>query len=643
MLFYRKEIDGLRALSVISVIFYHAGFDFFEGGFIGVDVFFVISGYLITSLILKETEKNEFRLRDFYERRARRILPALFFIIFVSIPFAWILMPASQMKDFSESVGAVSIFLANILFMNQSGYFDTSADEKPLLHTWSLSVEEQFYLVFPIVFITFWRFGKDKVLFFISFLTLSSLLLSEWGSGYKADANFYFSPSRAWEILFGSISAFFAYYHSLKENNFIASIGVSLIVLSIFIFDKSTPFPSLFTLAPVIGATLIILFGSGNTLVARLLSGKRIVLIGLISYSAYLWHQPIFAFSRIYLQKNPNFFQYILLIICTFIFAYITWKFIEKPFRSKKLISRKRILFLTTSLTIFFLSFSYFGHIKNGFDANNLDYEADIKEKIEFKKPIYVIGDSHARHLIAGLEHFNSESIYNLTGSGCIPFRNIDRYDSRSKPKRCVEKINSNLDFLSKIKKESIVVISSMGPVYLDGTSFKGKGMGRVRGLKVESVVDKNLKDHYQIYEKGMRETLTELQKNQNLLLVFAIDIPELGISNGCNPENKELQLFNFTIEDLVVSKKPENCSSFRYEYDHRNKKYRSLIQNVLKDFPKVKLFDPVNYFCNKDICLGYVQGYGYLYRDFDHLSENGSLFYAERFLKEVKKSLKSE
>ena len=201
LLKYRPEIDGLRALAVAPVILFHAGFEIFRGGFVGVDVFFVISGYLITTIIIEDIENKRFSIIKFYERRARRILPALFFVMLVCIPFAWIWMYSSQMKDFSQSLVAVSLFTSNILFLRESGYFDEAAEIKPLLHTWSLSVEEQYYVIFPVFLVLAWHFGKKRVFWMIVVLAALSLLLSEWNWRNKTSANFYLATTRAWELL----------------------------------------------------------------------------------------------------------------------------------------------------------------------------------------------------------------------------------------------------------------------------------------------------------------------------------------------------------------------------------------------------------------------------------------------------------
>ena len=204
----RPEIDGLRAVAVVPVILFHAGVTQFSGGFVGVDIFFVVSGYLITSILIEDIETGRFSISHFYERRARRILPALSFVVLVCLPFAWFLLLPDQLHDFSKSLIAVNLFLSNFYFWSESGYFDTSAEETPLLHTWSLAFEEQYYLLFPVLLLVFWRLGRQKVFWLIAALALSSLILSEWGWRKHPDANFYLLPSRAWELLSGSMAAF---------------------------------------------------------------------------------------------------------------------------------------------------------------------------------------------------------------------------------------------------------------------------------------------------------------------------------------------------------------------------------------------------------------------------------------------------
>lgn len=310
MLKYRSEIDGLRALAVLSVIFFHAGFTIFSGGYVGVDIFFVISGYLITSIILKEKEKQNFSLLGFYERRARRILPALFTVLLATTISAYILMPADLLKSYMQSLVSVVTFLSNIFFSVTNDYFATVADEKPLLHTWTLAIEEQYYIVFPILISSFWFLGKKRLFQAIALLALLSLLLSHILSQSSfVQHNFYFLLSRVWELLAGSLLAFVGTRVtrvSDRTKELFSVIGLLFIFYAVFFFDSNTPFPSLYTLVPVFGAMLVISFCDKHTVAARVLSTRSLAFIGLISYSLYLWHQPIYAFLRLKTLGEPT-------------------------------------------------------------------------------------------------------------------------------------------------------------------------------------------------------------------------------------------------------------------------------------------------------------------------------------------------
>lgn len=343
---YRAEIDGLRAIALIPVVLFHAGFEWFSGGYVGVDVFFVISGYLITSIILQEKETGNFSFANFYERRARRILPALFFIMLVCIPFAWFLLLPHELIDFGKSLMATSLFSSNILFWLESDYFAADAELIPLIHTWSLAIEEQFYLFFPLIMIFFWALGKRRLFWTLSIIAIVSFALSEWGWRHFPEANFYLLPSRAWELMIGALIAFYLFQNEQPKGaigELSSILGLSLILLAVFFLDKTHPFPSLYALLPGIGTALVILFTHRETLVYRLLSWKVLIFIGLISYSAYLWHQPLFVFTRLNLIEEPEPWLMGLLSILAIVLAYFSWRFIEAPFRDKHRFTQRQI------------------------------------------------------------------------------------------------------------------------------------------------------------------------------------------------------------------------------------------------------------------------------------------------------------
>jgi peptidoglycan/LPS O-acetylase OafA/YrhL len=348
---YNPVIDGLRCVAVLPVLLFHAGFAPFGGGFVGVDVFFVISGYLITGILLRDLAEGRHSLLRFYERRARRILPALFAVILATVPFAWAWMTAPHYADFSKSIVAVLFFVSNILFWQQSGYFDVAAEEKPLLHTWSLAIEEQYYLVFPLLLMLLWRRGPARPAFRASFwavllLALASLGLSEAIARDRAVANFYLLPTRAWELLAGSLCAFARLQPAPRPlpgrlpgplprlaAEALAAAGLAMIGLSVLAFDASTPFPSLYTLLPVGGAALVILFAGPGGPVGVILGHRLAVGIGLLSYSLYLWHQPVFALARLRFDVAPGGAAMAGLCLLALALAWATWRWIERPFR----------------------------------------------------------------------------------------------------------------------------------------------------------------------------------------------------------------------------------------------------------------------------------------------------------------------
>ncbi len=334
----------MRAIAVTAVVLFHAGFSPFAGGYVGVDVFFVISGYLITAIIFTEKLNGTFSLKAFLARRARRILPALYFVMLCSMPFAlWLMLP-SELTDFSESLLAVSLFASNFYFWHETGYFGGSGDDMPLLHTWSLAVEEQFYLVFPLVFIAIWKVERRWLPWLLAVLAAASLLLADLGARIEPTANFYLAPTRAWEFLAGALCAIYLHGRTAPRSNLLSLTGLGSIGLAVFTFDGQTPFPSLLGLAPVLGTALIILYGSGGTLIAGLLAAAPLRTIGLMSYSAYLWHNPLFAFARLGLEGEPATAEALLLVAAAFGLGYLTWRWIELPFRQAHYMQSRRAM-----------------------------------------------------------------------------------------------------------------------------------------------------------------------------------------------------------------------------------------------------------------------------------------------------------
>ena len=620
---YRAEIDGLRALAVLPVILFHAGFEWFSGGFVGVDVFFVISGYLITTIIISEMAEGKFSIVNFYERRARRILPALFFVMLVCIPFAWMWMLPNQMKDFSQSLVAVSLFASNILFWLESGYFEAAAEEKPLLHTWSLAVEEQYYVLFPIFLILAWRFGKNRVFWMIVVMAAISLLLSEWGWRNNATANFYLAPARAWELFAGSIAAFIVQKQGVQKNNLLATLGLAAIIFSIFFYDETTPFPSVYALVPVLGVVLLVLYAEKDTLAAKLLSTKGFVGIGLISYSAYLWHQPLFAFAKIRLFEPT---ESILLILCitSIALAYLTWRYVEAPFRGRQSLLNSQVSMLTASV-IFLASFTLVGivgHINNGFEASGKSRLAlsTLEERISINHGIsstcegeftlsndcatsntpevLLWGDSFAMHLYQGINaSADTIRLRQITTSSCSPIIGISRInfsDNRGYKwaERCIDFNNKTFRWLENSKSVQFVVISSP----FDGIDSESviTADGKIHNPDIEFVLSK------------FKQTV-EMIKNLGVGVVVVSPTPRSGRNIG-------------------------NCLAKKYQYRTSldcdfNYSETSYAHDFIK---KVSSFAPVYWlykdFCKSEKCFAETNGV-FIYRDTGHLSKEGSAF----------------
>jgi len=500
---YRAEINGLRAIAVVSVILYHAqmvlfGRDWFEGGFIGVDIFFVISGYLITRIILSELEsKGSFSFLNFYERRARRILPMLFVVVITAFTYGFFTLLPNEIRELSLSSLFSILFTSNFYFFDiTTEYGAESSLLKPMLHTWSLGVEEQFYLVFPILSIVVFKYFRKYFLTILVGLSVISLIFAQWMEVRNADLNFYLPFSRFWELAVGSMLAYRELNFKPSNEGFatksLSIFGFCLVVYSILFFDANTPHPSFYTLLPIVGVALIIGFASRDDLVGKMLGSKPFVWIGLISYSAYLWHFPIFSFTRIEQGSLSNYDKFSLIII-TVVISVLGYFLIEKPFR-RKINSKHFFLFLSSVSAFLILCFSYVGYSK-GFEDIWLNYSSpqkvnsyliirdtqvktplvdeqcvfnvvkqpsfDLSERIfscraQSEQVIYVLGDSHAINLLNMLGY--SKRFSTVVGST----------QGSCRPHGCARNIpNQYIFFIEKIlpiiKSEDIVIFHQSG------------------------------------------------------------------------------------------------------------------------------------------------------------------------------------
>lgn len=532
---YRREIDGLRAVAVLPVILFHAGFSFFSGGYVGVDVFFVISGYLITSILLADLERDDFSIARFYERRARRILPALSVVMLACLPFAWAWMLPEELKTFTKTIVSVVVFASNIFFAREKGYFAPVLGENPLLHTWSLAVEEQYYLIFPIFLFLLWRFGRKRLTWAIALTAVASLLYCEWGWRHEPAATFFLAPPRAWELLTGSLLALHLSGRAPHSSNLLAAAGLALIAFAVVHYDEHTPFPSLYAVAPVLGTALFILFAGDGTWVRRVLSTSPCVGIGLISYSAYLWHQPLFAFARIRILPEPSQALMIAMAAASLLLGWASWRFVETPFRTRSipvLAPRRNVFTVFGAAGAVFLLIGLAGHLEIGLDRRSSDGQ-DMRVLEKVLEPNYGLnkkcnrafntapechtapapqvllwGDSFAMQLADGIVASRPGiALQQQTYAACAPIVGIAQLQSKYTvdwAKDCIAFNDQVLEWLRRQTSVKLVVLSSPFFGVLGGSIIDRDG-NRTHGEAMDQVSRKLVETVTQIRQAGAR------------------------------------------------------------------------------------------------------------------------------------------
>jgi len=665
---YRPEIDGLRAIAVGAVVLYHSqitilGHQPFRGGFIGVDIFFVISGYLITSIILKElVTTGSFSFKHFYERRARRILPALLFVMLVSLPFAWMYLLPSSFIDFSKSI-LYSLGFSSNFYFHYSGqiYGAESGLLKPFLHTWSLSVEEQYYILFPIILLITFKYFRKYLIHILILGFAISLGLADWTSRNYPSASFYFLHTRIWELLAGSILAYLEiklgrHGHRSKNQKLISIlpfIGLTLIGYSILFFNDRMFHPSFYTLSPIIGVCLIIWFSNKNEIITKILSTKLFVGVGLISYSLYLWHYPIFAFDRIIEFTKGSLFNKLLLgliILITSIFSYF---FIERPARNKK--NKLKFIISLISISISILVIVNINIVQkdvykdkysqvlissidvvqrwNQLNKNNIECINNKKPCNFFdkkNKKIILFGDSHIGSLsfdfFKKLENKNYNLITIIRNCFNYPDINFINRFTNKEHKICNKKSVLDDKRFFKDIKNSIVIIGGRFPVHLSGLFFDNQEGHIEKGGREENKSDfpRNKKE----VENSLKNFVFNLIKNQNIVIIV-YPIPEVGFSVPNEIMKKYRNFRNSKIEYLTTS----------YQvYKERTEDSFNLLDSLIdKNIYRVY---PHTLFCDttiKDRCVTH-DDKNIFYVDDDHPSSKGAEMINDLIMKEIEK-----
>ncbi len=559
LLTYRKDIDGLRAVAVLPVVLYHAGFAFTSGGYVGVDVFFVISGYLITGIIAAELRNDNFSLLSFYERRARRILPALVFVLLCSFVAGAVLLLPDQFNEFAKSALATATFLANIWFWDQpGGYFSEETEFWPLLHMWSLAVEEQFYVFYPLLLMAVFRFGRQVLLGGLVLGLLVSFAISVYYLDSQADAAFYLTPARAWELGLGAAVALFTIPSPQRQwiREAIAAVALLAIIIPVVTYDLETMFPGPAALPPCLGAAALIWIGaSGPTRVSQLLSWRPMVLCGLISYSLYLWHWPIFAFYRVrQYSVELSFVEATLLIAASVIMAIVSWRYVEKPFRNRAVLTRPRVFAASGAALAAVLIGSAGILVGNGLPGRLpqealamvnaaktrvpqfegciwTDPAADICHLGDLdadRSDFLFWGDSHAEALLVSMDQAGQQT--GLRGEfvgqpGCPPLQGVD---SNRFP-TCRAYNDAVLDLLERREGEfGTVVLAARWALYEKGTRTKMESPEPRIELSDDIHAWTGPKTNPVVFERGLLDLIDTLRERGHKVVVLG-SVPAVG------------------------------------------------------------------------------------------------------------------
>jgi len=625
---YRKDIDGLRAIAVLSVVAFHAFPEIMRGGYIGVDIFFVISGYLITGILLTDTQNGNFSLIRFYNRRIRRIFPALIVVLLFCFALGWNFLAPNEFQRLGEHISSGTTFTSNLTLLRESGYFDASAESKPLLHLWSLAIEEQFYIVWPLI-IFFALSYRVPFLVVVALIAIASFSVNIFLINSDNVSAFYSPFSRAWELLSGGFLAYISIYNtsiSYRFKHLQSIFGISLIAISLAVLDTNSAFPGWWALPPISASILMISAGPEAIVNRYLLSNPIAVFIGLISYPLYLWHWPLLSFTRILNGQEPSPELRAGVVCLSLALAYLTYRIIEKNTRrsSQRYVTWGLAAFMlvcfagarmivvakgvggrqiASQLDFLATSNKFAQSRASGRSCIESNGQTPVPEEVcisNSKEPrVLFVGDSHAMALYSAISAKEFELDAMLIGGHACPVYG----DVQSKPKKkrgfannCSEITSHAVNAARNIASIKTVVISySFGQA---DTRFRYFRDGQELSAQQAFIVG----------NKFFIDRLKELHKD----VVFVIDVPSLRY----NPEKcitRSSYFFNHT-----------ECRYSRQEYDQQRKDYFDLVNRVRADEPFLKIFDPTDIFCDNSYCAEKADGH-YLYFDSHHISIFGS------------------
>jgi len=649
-LHYRRDIDGLRAIAILPVVLFHSGVRQVPGGFVGVDIFFVISGYLITSLITEEIARGQFTVISFYERRVRRIFPALFTVLALSVIAATLLFLPEDFRPFARSLAATALFFSNMYFYTDSNYFAALPDTKPLLHTWSLAVEEQFYIVFPLLLIIAFAWCGRRWIGLLLVIFILSLITSMWMSATHPGAAFYFAPMRAWELMLGALVAA-STLPTIKSQHLrelFALAGLALIAWAVFGFTSTTPFPGWRALVPCAGAALLIYAGEddGSSAVGRMLSWQPVIFVGLISYSLYLWHWPLLVFARYWNIDPLTAPQVVAVIVASFVLATLTWKLVEQPFRLKVTpVARRPLFFGAATATAAAVVFSIVGVWSHGFPgrfsplvvavakqaetpgsdeqlrncidrpaAQACDYGASVKASYA------VWGDSHASALLPAIGRLAKrygKAFKIFIHDGCPPVIGLNRISKKKKKDPdCLPENDEIMQSLELSPDIRTVILISRYALYVRGSDVNGADFGpNFREPLVDSFgrVTPDVLGRRALFERQLDLTIDRLfAAGKSVVLVYPVPEVTFDVPRA--------------VVKLMGTKRDPTTLSVPLSSFHKREDIVFAMLDRIGGRGKVVRVYPHKRLCDAKRCVVYAKG-SILYRDDNHLSAAGAAY----------------
>lgn len=656
---YRADIDGLRAVAVIAVVLFHAKVAGFAGGFVGVDVFFVISGFLITSLISTAQEEKRFSLLHFYDRRVRRIFPALIAVWVGCLVAGTVMLLPTDFATFGKSLVASAAFVSNVFFFWTTDYFAGPAHEKPLLHTWSLSIEEQFYVVWPLLLVfVLARISPVARRVVLAVALVTSLVAAEWQVRDRVEAAFFLPQYRAWELLLGCVLALEMPRLALapRAASALSWLGVTLIVGSIISLDATSPFPGLNAVAPCVGAALLILAGAEQRpFVNRVIATRPFVAIGLLSYSLYLWHWPALAFATYYFGQPPDGLWTFGLLAVALLLSVLSWRFVETPFRRHGS-ARRAVIVAALALVLFIsggLVIAFAGEVRWWLPSSAVEVDRASRqfnplsrscgilrnanrhhdkcrfgdsEKDGFE--LVVIGDSHADHWVPAVGVAAARlgvGGRQVTEPGCPPLFGADRIENGRLRKIC-RPFEAKLErFLDEHPEARVAIVGARWDMYSENVPAPGEE-GRTIFLVDEKTKERARAASREVLTRTLDATVRRLL-DQGLSVVLVGQIPALP------------QLKRSCFAGSPSGRHPPECSVPLEPVRERLSFSNELLTSLADKYPRVETFLPSLVLCNDDVCSPALDGQPLYYND-DHLSVHGGRALAKYLLPYIRRAL---